>query len=156
MAEMTGQGGYRGLGIGNPGSYGGVNNLASARGNATADFLKKLLSDPNFLQYMGQAGQELSTTGNVGAALNPASMIEAAQNQQATGELLQRILSGEFKPTPKGQAGPDSVNVQQTADGTKLTISEPSKENLNTYGTTVPLENQVGDNRAPFLKALLS
>jgi len=48
-------------------------------------------------------------------------------------------------PTPIGAAGPDSIGTMQTADGTTTTIKTPSQRNLDTFGTSVPLESQ----RAP-------
>lgn len=67
-------------------------------------------------------------------------------------------------PTPQGQAGPDSIveTTKRTADGTTTTttVKEPSQRNLDTFGTSVPLEaqpqqsTQTGKDMSPFFQAL--
>lgn len=126
------------------------------------DFMK-LLGDPNFQQYLGNTGAKISSGKyEVGEALNPSQYIENVQAQNATEELLRRILS-QATPTPQGQAGPDKTTVTSTADGHKITMDVPSEKNLNSFGTNVPLESQpiksqvqAGDSGVPFLRALLS
>lgn len=122
-----------------------------------------LLADPNFQKYLGNAGQTIGNGGSVGQALNPSGFIEARQTQQAAAPILEQILSG-INPTPKGAEGPDSVVTKKTADGTTITVNSPSKENLSSFGTSVPLEAQAKaptvspastENSSPFFKALL-
>lgn len=151
---------YRNLGIGNPANYGGSSGVPTSGGAAGGMDFRKLLTDPNFLQYVAGAGRELSTTGNVGAALDPSRYIENVQVQNSNEELIRRIL-GTAQPTPKGQFGPDKATVQQTADGSKITFDIMSDKNLNSFGENVPLENQTApkqsgsDSSVPFFKALL-
>ena len=64
-------------------------------------------------------------------------------------------------PTPLGMPGPDSVITKKTADGTTTTVKTPSKENLSSFGASVPAEAQpkqsgleVGST-PPFFQALL-
>jgi hypothetical protein len=141
-----------------------------------------LLADPNFQQGLGNAGQVIGNGGSFAEALNPSALIAQIQQQKATGELL-KMLSGRgaapatsqvgqvsptmddwnqmTTPTPKGMPGPDSVVTKRTADGTTTTIATPSKENLSSFGTSVPAEAQpktsgleVGST-PPFFQALL-
>jgi hypothetical protein len=118
-----------------------------------------LFSDPNFLQFLGNAGAALGSGKSVGEALNPSALINQAQFQGSAAPLLKRILEGELKPTPKGQEGPDEITTKTSADGTVTTIKAPSLENLNSSGNSVPLENQPafkgGQETSPFVKALL-
>lgn len=53
-----------------------------------------LLSNPEFLQGMGQAGAALSRGESFGEALNPADLIAQIQKRKATEQLLNRILGG--------------------------------------------------------------
>lgn len=105
-------------------------------------------SDPNFLQWLGQAGAGIARGDSIGEALNPAAAIAQASEQRVAEELLQRMMGQQEGPaeppvpTPKGQKGPDSVTTKQTADGTTTTIQSPSDKNISTYGTNVPLESQ--------------
>lgn len=108
------------------------------------------LSDPNMQQWMGNAGQKLQAGEGWAAALNPSDVITNVQMQKAVGGYPTKQSEGKkpsafdflmgMEPTPKGSAGPDSINLTKTADGTKMSFSMPSDANLNTYGTSVPPE----------------
>lgn len=156
------------------GSVMGSNAIAGGGGGGF-DF-NSLLSDPNFLQMLGNAGSSLSQGDPVGVALNPAEGIGRIQDQKATQQLLQQLLGQQNKttgvgtsqdPTPIGQAGPDSVVTKKTADGTTVTTNTPSEQNLNTFGSNVPAESQTpgpvqgqpaaqgGVGNSPFFQALL-
>ena len=125
-----------------------------------------LLSDPNVLQGLGNAGQAISQGKSFGEALNPASLIAQIQGQKANQQLLKMLMGGVeetplpdassfnkfeapswestlmgLSPTPRGQMGPDSIIRNQTADGETVTIKSPSSKNLSTFGTNVPMES---------------
>lgn len=128
--------------------------------------ISKMLSDPNFLQYLGQAGATLGAGGSVGEALNPSGLMRQDSVQSNNSVLLKQLLEGRLKPTPKGQEGPDEVTTKTTSDGTVTTIKAPSTESLKQQGAVLPLENQVSQsqqqevqggqgNLSPFLQALL-
>ncbi len=143
--------------------------------------LQALLSDPNFQSQLGRSGQIIGNGGSVAEALNPAQSIDNTQTQTATANLIQQLLGGKQqpqqgtqtsgapttnvqpwqppKPTAIGQAGPDSVATKTTADGTTHTVSEPSPQNLASFGKTTPPESQSlaqnGGSSVPFLQALL-
>lgn len=57
--------------------------------------VRALLSDPNVLQFIGNAGSTISRGGSAGEALNPSGMIRNQQSQQATAEILRRLLGEE-------------------------------------------------------------
>lgn len=124
----------------------------------------QLLTDPNFLQMMGQVGQKFSSGASVGEALNPADMIRQIQNQKAVASQLGNVNTAGgpeggagsgidwmklLTPTPIGQAGPDSVNMTRTADGTTMKIVSPSEKNLSTFGKNVSPESVQATPVAP-------
>lgn len=152
--------------------------------------LGEMLANPNFQQALGNAGAAIAGPGSFAAAINPAEAIRQAQVQKAGEDMLAKILGGATspetvldqpaadtsgippltfsgqmpQPTPIGQAGPDSVTTKQTADGTVTTIAAPSTRNLDTFGTTVPLEAQPkqatpaagAQSTVPFFQALFN
>jgi len=92
-------------------------------------------ANPEFLRMLASMGSNIAQGKSGGEAIGDATM-EALKMRALQGNNPQTI-----KPTPKGQAGPDSITTKETADGITQTIQTPSKTNLNTYGTSVPPES---------------
>ena len=117
-----------------------------------------LLENPNFLQLLAGMGAGFGSGKSAGEAIGGPvmGMIRQGQMQKAGQPLIDGLM-----PTPKGQAGPDAITRNLTADGETITIKSPSERNLNTFGTSVPAESQVaqlpagGQGPSPFWKALL-
>lgn len=155
-------------------------------GNSGAGFFERMLSDPNVLQGMGDFGAALSNGATFAEAINPSDMIKRITTQRANKQLLNKLLgvdtqqgvtnpgavdtqsnlpfaknfSGSVapipEPTPIGEAGPDSVNTNKTADFTKTTITTPNNVQQKTSAFTggTPLEHSRGTGNS-FFKALL-
>jgi hypothetical protein len=139
--------------------------------------LGELMSNPDFLKYLGNAGSVIGQGGGMGQALGGANLsgaIEGRSNQQGYAPLIEALMG---QITPAGQKGPTSVTKKVTADGEVITINAESDKNRNTFGPSVPVEaetkaapieisdptiglGQVGPaaqagNQSPFFKALL-
>ena len=113
--------------------------------------------NPQLLQMMAQTGAGLGKGQSVGQALGE-STAQALRMRALMGQNPQTMV------TPKGQVGPDAIkeNIVHTADGTKrtITVEEPSKRNLETYGPNVPPETMSSNNggvsdQSPFFQNLL-
>jgi len=140
----------------------------------------KMLSDPNILQGMGNAGAALSRGESVGEALNPADLIRNMQQQKATQQLLQQLLAGGgggkggastgvVNPaqwgnpdastskllTPESEAGPNSITYKN--DGTfNMTGNSVPMPKTNPYGSSKPMESITsGGQNSPFWQTLL-
>lgn len=134
-----------------------------------------LLSDPNFLKYVGNVGAGIGSGQNFAQAVggqNLAQQIEGPANQDVAQQIF-AALSG--KVTPQGQDGPTNLTLKKNADKTTVSFDEESSKNKNTFGQSVPVEiqnnsqpvsvpdpnlqpvtqAQPGDNQSPFFKALL-
>ena len=116
------------------------NNFGMFGGGGLSD----LFHNPNFIQLLAGIGSALGSSklNGAGAAASAignsvSNMTRNIQNQNAYSGAINNL-----NPTPKGQAGPDSITTKQTADGTTTTIQTPSKANLNSYGTSTPPETQ--------------
>lgn len=138
----------------------------------------KMLSDPNILQGMGNAGAALSSGATVGEALNPADLIRNMQQQKATQQLLQQLLAGAGKGgagggvvspsawgnpdaptskllTPESEAGPNSITYKN--DGTfNMVGNSVAKPKTDPYGSSKPMESITsGGQNSPFWQTLL-
>lgn len=75
-----------------------------------------ILANPNFQQYLGNAGAQIGGQGSLAAGINPAELIRQGQSQQATEAMLKMIFGqqgGNPQASNAGQAlGVPTTNVQ--------------------------------------------
>lgn len=140
--------------IGNGGSFAEALNPSALiaqiqQQKATAELLKMLSGRMGSNPATTPGTKDVSNLGGEGAGLSTTS--------SPTMDDWNKLIT----PTPIGMPGPDSVITKKTADGTTTTVKTPSKENLSSFGTSVPAEAQpktsgleVGST-PPFFQALL-
>lgn len=169
-----------GTGAGNP-NWVNPDTGAIARDPNSGFDLNALLTDPNFLQGMGNAGETLSKGGTFGEAFNPANLIRQIQAQKAGAgavdknqrlmTMLSEALSGKTPTnsttnptvTPANQEGPLSIK-HEAGKPSVMTMSTPetiaaakAADPKDAYGTNPSLESvqaNRGSASSPFSEAL--
>lgn len=128
------------------------NKVAAKAGGAVSEQNAQLM---NLLFRNLSGGSAANPMPETGA--NPASVMpmSSALGENGMTNNFFDFMKNIPDPTPKGAEGPDTVTRSKTADGETITMKIPSKKNLSTYGTNVPLEAQpAGGGQSPFSMAL--
>lgn len=135
-ASAGGQGGYGGLGIGNPGSHGGTNDPGMI-GEGGGDGITGLFNDPNFINFLAGTGAGLDPEGVGGALGKPAQawnqnkqMGKAMAKQDARWQsLIEAMAGGKVGKATLKEDGKGGTTVTMGApEGGLGTLSQPVQQ----------------------------
>lgn len=122
--QAGGQGGFAGLGIGNPGSYGGQFATNTPSGTSDGGGVAGLLADPNVQNLMAGIGASLDPEGIGGAIGKPTQamiqnkqMGKAMEKQDARWIALIEAMAG-------GKVGSASIKTDPKG-GTSVSLKAP-------------------------------